>query len=99
MNEGWGAVIEAALGIAVGASCTAMVMTSPLPPTRAVSTPHRLCPPEHSASAPRLDGDVLALPDAPRLICNGFAGRWESETERRHRLAQRRSLNKGWRGA
>ena len=99
MSERWSELIEAALGIAVGASCTAMVVTSPMPATRVSGAPHRLCPAAAGATGPWLDGDVLAVPGAARLVCNGYAGRWESEEERRHRLAQRRSLNRGWRGA
>ena len=101
MNNGWCDLLEAALGIAVGASCTAMVVLSPLPsaPPRIVAVPQRICPPSEAAPGPWLDGDVLVRPGVPPLICNGYAGRWESPAARRHRLSERRSLNKGWRGA
>ena len=101
MNSGWCDLLEAALGIAVGASCTAMIVTSPLSsaPARVVAAPQRLCPASDTAPGPWLEGDVLAVPGGPPLICNGFVGKWESEAAHRRRLAERRSLNKGWRGA
>lgn len=105
MEHDWSQWIEALLGIAVGASCTAMVLMNP-PPSSAgshnvngvITRPTHVCLEPAAMHGTRLDGDAMRQAGSGALLCNGFTGKWESAAQRAKRLSELRSPNKGWRG-
>jgi hypothetical protein len=101
----WPQVIEAALGIAVGASCTAMIILHPPPSSGGayningvITQPSHVCLEPVGPPRTRLDGDAIRASADGTLLCNGFTGKWETPEQRGKRMRQLRSPNKGWRG-
>jgi hypothetical protein len=92
MTKRWFRLLEACLGIGIGAAIAVpleiAIVAAPNHQSHAGEIP-RVCPPQGHPSGPGLDGDRKAAPGKGMLICDGSTGQWETPEVRAEHVRKR----------
>jgi hypothetical protein len=89
----WFRLIEACIGIGIGAAIAAplefAVLAASGHQSHADEMSLQICPPLGNPPGPGLDGDRVSLAEKGVLICDGTSGKWETPDVRATHMRER----------